>query len=429
MIKLYIDNFRGFYNTIIDFKKVNFLVGENSTGKSSILALLKLMSGSHFSINPSFNFEEVELGYFKDIASKRKQNYFEIGILSDTSRGIEKDEVIAYLMRFVEKDGKPHLLQYRYISGRSDIKLVSLSNKNFKYTFRSMGSNFNRIVGKKSDEFFKKWIENERYQRKFKTLKIKEKGFPDLLGVLFEVGNKVGLKSFRFPFAMPFGSELTLIAPIRAKPKRIYEQFKNKQTAEGEHIPILLKRLLDPTIGKKELITKLEKFGKESGLFNKVETRDVGKDPQTSPFEVLITINHKRYKIPNVGYGLSQVLPLIIEILNADRDQWIAIQQPEIHLHPKAQASFGDVIVDSVMTKKINFLIETHSEYTVDRFRLSYKKVKSNDIGAQVLFFEKKRNKNIITPIRILSSGKYEKSQPSSFKTFFINEELSLLEI
>ena len=51
---IFVDNFRGFRDTCIPITDVNFLVGENSTGKTSILGLLKLLAGPRFfSIKPS----------------------------------------------------------------------------------------------------------------------------------------------------------------------------------------------------------------------------------------------------------------------------------------------------------------------------------------------------------------------------------------
>ena len=75
---LYLDNFRGFSNTVIPLKPVNFLVGENSTGKTSLLALLNLLSSSSFWLSQDFNSADYEFGGFKDILSKP----YEIGRLS-----------------------------------------------------------------------------------------------------------------------------------------------------------------------------------------------------------------------------------------------------------------------------------------------------------------------------------------------------------
>jgi predicted ATP-dependent endonuclease of OLD family len=71
---LYVDNFRGFRDAYIPISDVNFLVGENSSGKTSLLSLLKLMSEGRVLIDSQFLAEDVDLGTFEDIASAHTDN-------------------------------------------------------------------------------------------------------------------------------------------------------------------------------------------------------------------------------------------------------------------------------------------------------------------------------------------------------------------
>ena len=66
---LFVDNFRGFTKTLLPIRDVNFFVGENSTGKTSILGLIKLLDTTQFWFNQRFNTDEVRLGNYKDIVS------------------------------------------------------------------------------------------------------------------------------------------------------------------------------------------------------------------------------------------------------------------------------------------------------------------------------------------------------------------------
>ena len=68
-IILYVNNYRGFSKTFIKLTDVNFLLGENSTGKTSILSLINIISNQKFWFSQEFNTDEVELGYFSEIIS------------------------------------------------------------------------------------------------------------------------------------------------------------------------------------------------------------------------------------------------------------------------------------------------------------------------------------------------------------------------
>lgn len=136
---------------------------------------------------------------------------------------------------------------------------------------------------------------------------------------------------------------LTWLAPIRTKPRRAYEGFKTDFTPEGDHTPYIIRKHFSSKDKAYKLVDLLNSFGESSGLFTKVVPHTFGKDP-AAPFEIQIDLNGSRLNIRNVGYGVSQVLPVIIEMLNRPEGHSFAIQQPEVHLHPRAQAALGELI-------------------------------------------------------------------------------------
>ena len=124
------------------------------------------------------------------------------------------------------------------------------------------------------------------------------------------------------------------------------------------------------------------------------------------------------------------ILPLVVEILARGNHNWFAIQQPEIHLHPRSQAAFGEFIYKTYVTEQKKFIIETHSDFLIDRLRIRFNL--DNEIKkdiAQVVYFEKKEGNNVLSCIQINSDGTYSDEQPASFKEFFLKEQLSLLNL
>jgi predicted ATP-dependent endonuclease of OLD family len=363
MKTLYIDNYKGFTKTFIPFLDVNFFVGENSTGKTAILNLLKVLSEPHFWFFPDFNIGNVELGYFNEIVNQFSENktFFSIGIEFRDKRS--KNSPKFFLMKFKNKNSIPSIFEYMAIVGNKSI-LVSLSGKSIHY----QAIDYN-------GESFVEWI---NISVKFNTIKKKinlPQNFKKMpLGLIrymveAEIKGKKEIDSVNGIIITPIFNNFIWLAPIRAKAKRTYDAFKQSFSPEGEHIPILLRNLLSAKGKSKNvnLINSLIKFGKESSLFDDIQIDEFSRI-KGAPFAINILYNSLPIKITNVGYGISQVIPLIVEILTSKGDTF-AIQQPEVHLHPKAQSAFGEFVYHSSVENKNRFIIETHSDYTINRFR------------------------------------------------------------
>ena len=102
-----------------------------------------------------------------------------------------------------------------------------------------------------------------------------------------------------------------------------------------------------------------------------------------------------------------------------------------MHLHPKAQASLGAYFYHVSKTDEKSFLIETHSDFLIDRYRREYALDKEKkDSPAQVLFFKRNtKGKNEMHVIEIEPDGSYSANQPKEFREFFINEGIEMLNL
>jgi predicted ATPase len=130
-----------------------------------------------------------------------------------------------------------------------------------------------------------------------------------------------------------------------------------------------------------------------------------------------------------VGYGVSQSLPVFVELIIREKGSWFAIQQPEVHLHPRAQAALGDAFFFISTMDRKRFLIETHSDFTIDRFRMNFKSDRPRKPVSQILFFERRDRHNTVASLPIGSHGELPEDQPESYRKFFISEELRVLNI
>ncbi len=94
------------------------------------------------------------------------------------------------------------------------------------------------------------------------------------------------------------------------------------------------------------------------------------------------------YRAINVGFGITYVLPIIVALLKAQKDDLILIENPEAHLHPKAQRLIGELLAKAATTGA-QIIVETHSNHILNGVRISAKNkiVDSSDI--KMFFFMK----------------------------------------
>lgn len=111
---LFVDNFRGFRSTVIPIVGVNFFVGENSTGKTSLLGLLRLFTSPTLLLGPEFMpGDNVRLGHFNELVSAHApdRSYFRIGIVEEIRIDKNLTEARGLLLTYVDSGGSPQLSQ------------------------------------------------------------------------------------------------------------------------------------------------------------------------------------------------------------------------------------------------------------------------------------------------------------------------------
>lgn len=435
---MFLDNYRGFNNTIFPLKDVNFLVGENSTGKTSLLALINSITKPSFWMSdaPSFGSQTVSLGNFKDIvsANAKDKSYFRIGLFLG-EEGHKKNIPSAYLITFKEREGMPFISRYTLMEGKEQIQIKFMTTIQYKYenAFPLPNENIERVK-----ELFMDWTkEHAKSSKNYKSIKGPRSMRRVPLGMLNAAfshdseleGKKRTLElptGFSFSWSRAY-KNVTMLAPIRTKPKRTYDEYNVEFSPEGEHTPYLIKKYFRSKTQRAKFLKFINKFGAESGLFKTIKIKSFGR-LVTSPFELDVLIDGTMLKTINVGYGVSQVLPIVVEIFEASKKSCFLLQQPEIHLHPRAQAALGNLFNELNVLEDKCFFIETHSDYIINSFRYQYRKgEKEKKPEGQILYFERLKDGNHLYTIDILKKGELPDEQPPGYRDFFIKEQMRML--
>jgi predicted ATPase len=181
------------------------------------------------------------------------------------------------------------------------------------------------------------------------------------------------------------------------------------------------------TLGWSSMQSSLHEFGMKSGLFESIEVVNKGKK-ESDPFQIGVKSGGPVFNLIDVGYGVSQALPILVDtVQRASAHETFLLQQPEVHLHPRAQAELGSFFA-SQADKKRRFVIETHSDYLVDRIRMEVRRKKLKPEDVSLLYFERGKRGATIHTLELDRNGSIT-NPPEGYRQFFLNEERDLLGI
>ena len=422
---------------------LTLLVGENSTGKTSFMAMIRaLWDVAYRRTDPDFKEEPYDLGSFDEISHHRggrsgRAETFEAGFTArrrETRIGQTLKVVTNRSYRFDVKFGRdgtaPVPVGRRFSCNDNWVEedftyddwppLIRLGTPNGSwvkeinpdpdYEASPFGVDPHSLDDRQGSEP----PTNEDWERL------------QQLSRIFDNVREFGRHKPR-----PFAS-----APVRSKPQRTYDPARPTRDPEGDYVPMYLAELFFQNKGQwNSLKQKLEKFGQESGLFDEISVKSFGRKA-SEPFQVQIRKFGSRVKGPqrnliDVGYGVSQVLPVVTELLRGDSIMELLrgtppsiflLQQPEVHLHPSAQAALGSFFCQVAKPDR-QLVIETHSDHLLDRVRMDVRDgttdLKPGDVS--ILFFERKDLDVRIHSLRIDEEGNIE-GAPDGYRNFFLAE-------
>jgi len=340
---------------IIIIKPITVLIGKNNTGKSAILKLPTLISGSL-----SGDFEEP------------------LRLTNDGIRiGVNYSDLV-----FDKRTIVPLELKLKY---EEDNKVLEQLDLSIKFPDKP----------KEKTEFFEwKYYENQKVSDE-KTDKDIFKGF---------IKNE---KYFDF-----LNLNIDYIGAFRELPKDSYNynsQVYKKIGVKGENAyPILIQ----DSINNLGLLKNVSEWYLKNFENWKIEVKDiVASDPL---YQILLSNDNKTNKVSginivNTGQGINQALPLVVRSYMEDSEPvLITIEEPETHLHPAAHGNLAERFVESYLdNNNKNYLIETHSQNFILRLRalVAQKILKPEDLGIYYVDFIEEENESTLRKIEIDENG------------------------
>jgi len=410
-MKISIENFKSI-KLLKDFelKPLTILSGINSSGKSSFIQLLLLikqtldhdsaknqlfLKGDHYEINEfkdiisGKNFENklkiiFEFTKEEDILfnSQDRQTIFDsfdtylirISVAFDYigEKIVITDFMITYVLPAGDK--REQFVKFKTIHGEKDNFSIEANNLIFGNELWGPSPNITDLV---YSSIFPTWYEiteteisesTKKDQKAIKQEKV-NRYLPKIAGIKSMLDNKFASFSY--------------IGPLREQPKDEYALTSQKRHVGklGQFTAQILENFADesiefmkPIFSEDEVTYKIEK----STLLVAVkywmcDVFKIGVDiyAKKNGDSVSVFLQNEggiETTIKHVGFGISQILPIVVEGLIMERNRTLILEQPEIHLHPKIQSLLFDFLYSLILNKK-NIIIETHSDHFITRMR------------------------------------------------------------
>lgn len=380
--RLSLNNFKAFKSLEeLEIRDLTIIAGKNSCGKSSILQSLLLLKQT---IDDASNSPLCSEGRFLKF-SNLKEISFGLPKINRASIGYRLHVDLNTISADIDLSFKNKKTQAGY-----SVQLGRLIG-NIKLSPDSKSSG---LTGVGLESLSLKAVEkiiNERIGRlksfRLNNFKIKYNGFlPEIIEVH---GTHSDGKEDAFSLPVLFFSdidwkisaelnnalrEIKYLSPVRAIPERAYVHFSNDASQlnhDGSNAAhVLWARQSE------EVKWKNKSLPLKNALNECVET--IGLNQSISPnksgdilYRVAIKelATNKQVSLSDVGFGYSQILPIILMGLLQKPKQLILLEQPEIHLHPAAAANLADLFLGFIEDNK-RFIIETHSQELINRIRL-----------------------------------------------------------
>ena len=422
--------FRG--RETLEIRPLTFLVGENSTGKTTALACFQVLANYLRNREVDFNLHPYSMGTFKDIVrnSKPKGNAFELGFAYKHA-----NEDINWTVKFAEKKGgfEPAVssVTLKFTDGEIVLKTGDSSIVDTRLTsFNEEQNQYKITCGvNRLESFFSHISFRFSTDSPMDFLEGQPEGKSALENYLKKRGNSI--RRIYGPGTILPQVSVFSTSPIRSQPKRTYDPTREFNDPEGSDIPMYLTRI-EATQEKdwESLKQQLVEFGESSGLFQNMDIKKLGRS-LGAPFQLQVKVRGPKANIIDVGYGVSQILPILVQILNPSisqntrrisrRPTFSLLQQPEVHLHPKAQAEFASLLVKLANKGAQSFIVETHSDYMIDRARIDIMRGNIRPEDVSLIYFEPEGN-----VVKVHNIGFDKKANmtgvPSHYGEFFLKE-------
>ncbi|MFZ1416509.1 MAG: DUF3696 domain-containing protein [Defluviicoccus sp.] len=392
-------NFKSWPVADLTCGRITGLFGTNSSGKTSLIQFLLLMKqtkdATDRGLSLELNGDLVQLGTIKDCihqhdAAKSMEWSLRFALnknlqISDPTKGKKSliasapDLELSSQVYSRKEAPAAHRLSYRL----GEI-IFSLAPKNgdssqFELSSSSTGNS------KKIFTFIR--TKGRPWQL---PGPIKSYAFPDQARTYFQNAGFLADLEAAYEAEM---DRIFYLGPLREFPKRDYLWARSRPTDVGQRGEKAIDAILAATQKEEQRNLKfraprmafqevIAHWLREIGLIEEFSVREIAEGSNRWQAWVKTRSGASEVLLTDVGFGVSQVLPVVSLLQYVPEGSTVILEQPEIHLHPLAQAGLADVIIQAATHRKVQVIVESHSEHLLLRLqrRVAEERVSSEDV-------------------------------------------------
>jgi len=410
--KLQISNFKAWAQVDLKFGRITGLFGTNSSGKTSLIQFLLLLRQTKDAADRSLSLElggpYVTLGSYHDFI----HGHEEVNSLKWSLSWDQEDEI-----SLSDPSGKRSEVFARgnSVTIQSTIDAVRGAPK-----ARSLSYTFDKEIFALAPRSNDAAVFDLQASGDFKFIRtmgrpwqlpgpVKSYGFPDQAQTYFQ--NSGFLAEFVAAFEAQM-DRISYLGPLREYPKREYVWTRSRPSDVGVKGERVIEAILAATErNEKRNLTsksKLRPFQEmiaywlqQMGLVDSFKVDEIKAGSGLYQAKVRVRKGAPEVLLTEVGFGVSQVLPVLTLLYYVDEGSTVILEQPEIHLHPLAQAGLADAIISVTQRRRVQVIVESHSEHFLLRLQRRVAEGKLEADHVRLYFCEAAGASSILTPLQL----------------------------
>ena len=336
--------------------------GANSSGKTSILQTLLMLKQT---VEQPWNWEgvidfgddnsQVYLGSFEDLIYQHNLNST-LGIsfswkLTETleNTGMEDIDNISFSLNINELANSEISVNFKYRVGENDFKVSSDE--------RGWCSVFGPGYVTEAESLFRCYGIQKSDSNSLRHFSQLQTHFENLL------------RSIRY------------LGPLREFPRRQYAWQGKHTPGVGQQGEDMVTALFSGRIQLRPIEEKIPTWLQRLDLIHSYRLNPVSYRTEDYEFLVRKYANGPEVRLTDVGFGVSQVLPVLVLCYYLPEGSILILEQPEAHLHPKVQSELADLLIEVVKKRKLQIILESHSENLIVRLmrRVAEEQISKDD--------------------------------------------------